>query len=271
MTSAIYVRKWDKSREAYDRGKVVKALQRYGFTGKEVDVLLSRIEAQLYNGITTKKLLQLISNEADSINFTFKKNDLRTALGLMRSKPDFEIFVQELLRGLGYKVSTNKVIQGYCVTHEIDGVAERDGKLYYIETKHHSKTHIRTLFGDSLAVKAKLDDIRHGYSEGKNDYDFEGAILICNTKMTQHADDYSRCVGIKHIGWNSPSGNGIDVLIEKSGVYPFTILPGLSKQEIRKLQSLNVVTVKDVIKLKSSSLGESRLSELKALANQLID
>jgi hypothetical protein len=189
----------------------------------------------------------------------------------MRSAPDFEVYIQKLFRGLDYDVTSNRVIQGHCVTHEIDGIAAKDGKQYYIETKHHSKTHNLTPFIDSLAVKAKLDDIRRGHDEGKNMYDFEGAILICNTRMTEHARAYSRCVGIEHIGWNTPTGNGIDALIERSRVYPLTVLPTLTKNEARKLSSIGVITVQDILNLESSALGENRVKELSDYARQLID
>lgn len=170
---SITVKKWGKSREPYDQSKVKRTLDRYGLAEKEINDILPKIENRLYDGIATKKILTIIREEIDRAEYHPKKSDLRKALCSMRSAPDFEIFIQELFRGLGYKVTTNKVIQGYCVTHEIDGVAEIDGKKYYIETKHHSTTHIRIPFIDSLAVKAKLDDIKHGYMKGKNDIDFE--------------------------------------------------------------------------------------------------
>lgn len=88
--------------------------------------------------------------------------------------------------------------------------------------------------------------------------------------MTQHADDYSRCVGIKHIGWNAPKGNGIDALIVRTGVYPFTILPGLTRKEVSALRSSRVITLGDVIGLESWGLSRERLMELKGLARQIV-
>ena len=265
------VKKWNKTTEPYDRDKIKRTLQRYGLSEGEIEEIISKVEMKLYNGITTKKILKIIDEEIEKSRYHVKKSDLRRALGNMKPAPDFEIFIQRLFKGLGYKVTSNRVIQGHCVTHEIDGTAAKDGKLYYIETKHHSTTHNLTPFIDSLAVKAKMDDIKNGYLEGKNEYDFEGAILICNTRLTNHADDYARCVGIEHIGWNSPRGNGIDTLIEKSRVYPFTIIPTLTKKEMKTLSSQNVITIEDLLTLKHSRINEKRLNELKDLARQIID
>lgn len=266
----IFVKKWDKSKEPYDRNKLAQSLERYGLTQEQTSHIIPKVENQIYDGITTKKLRQIMLNEIKGSKFDFKRNDLRTALGLMRSKPDFEVYVQELLRGLGYDVTPNRVIQGHCVTHEIDGVAEKDGKQYYIETKHHSKPHIRIPFIDTLAAQAKLEDIRKGYEEGRNNYEFDKIIIICNTKMTSHAEQYSRCVGIQHIGWNSPRNHGIERHIEDTGIYPFTVLPTLAPKERKTLSSMGVTTIQDVLKLETSKLDKSRLKELKEEADRLL-
>lgn len=265
----LMVRKWNKKTEPYDRGKIKRTLQRYGLSQREIEELIPKIEKRLYNRISTKKILKIMDEEIEKSRYRVKKSDLRRALGNMKPAPDFEIYIQRLFKGLGYKVTSNRVIQGHCVTHEIDGTATRDGKLYYIETKHHSNTHNLTPFIDSLAVKAKMDDIKNGYLEGKNEYDFDGAILICNTRLTNHADDYARCVGIEHIGWNNPRGKGIEALIEKARVYPFTILPTLTKKEMKTLSSQNIITIDDLLTVKHSRINEKRLNDLKNLAQQI--
>jgi ATP cone domain/Restriction endonuclease len=271
LTNEINVRKWDKSREPYNRDKIIKTMRRYGLNDSQIEDVLEKVERQHYNGITTKKLHAIIKDEIEKSEHQVKRSDLREGLALMRSAPDFEKYVQALFRGLGYEVTSNRVIQGFCVTHEIDGVAVKDGKQYYIETKHHAKLHNRTPFIDSLAVKAKLDDIRHGYATGKNDYDFDKAILICNTKMTKHAEDYSRCVDIEHIGWNMPRGRGIDELIEESRVYPYTVIPKLTRAEIRRLSSLGVVTVRDILDVNLSGLEKGRARIIKDQARRIMD
>ena len=271
MSKEINVKKWDETKEPYNREKVIRTLRRYGLNNSQIDDVLAKVEARHYDGITTMMLHSFIKEEIDKSQHQVRRSDLREALAMMRPAPDFERYVQELFRGLGYKVTSNKIIQGYCVTHEIDGVAVKDGKQYYIETKHHSKLHNRTPFIDSLAVKAKLDDIRHGYAEGKNHYDFDKAILICNTKMTKHAEKYSSCVDIDHIGWNMPRGRGIDELIEESRVFPYTVIPKLSRNEIRMLSSLGVVTVQDILDKNISGIEKGRTRTIKDLAQRIMD
>ena len=94
----VTVRKWNKSREPYDRDKVRRTLDRYGLGEDEAQIVLMNVEKKLYDGISTKKILSMIKEEIDSTGYKVKKSDLRRALGSMRSAPDFEIFVQELAR-----------------------------------------------------------------------------------------------------------------------------------------------------------------------------
>ena len=258
----INVVKWDGSSQPYDREKIRLTLIRYGLSRKDIDETLDSLEQNLFDGITTKEIFQLIEIKSKTKQRT-QQRDLRTAIGEMNSKPDFEDFIQQLLENTGYTVHNTREIQGKCVTHEIDGIAEKDGKLYYIETKHHSKPHIRTPFIQTLAAKSKLDDIREGYQLGNNEFDFERIIMLCNTKMTSHAERYAKCVGIQHIGWKTPEG-GIEQMIRKTKTYPVTMLASASKSEKKKLSIAGIVTLDDLLKQnRVKSVSNSNLRKLK--------
>ena len=266
--SEIEVVKWDGNTQPYDREKIRLTLYRYGLSEKDIEHTLDNLEQTLFDGITTKEIFQLIEIQSKNKHRT-QKRDLRTALGEMNSKPDFEFFIQQLLEKTGYTVYNTREIPGKCVTHEIDGVAEKDGKLYYIETKHHSKPHIRTPFIQTLAAKSKLDDIRAGFQMGKNEFDFERVIMLCNTKMTSHADRYAKCVGIQHIGWKTPDG-GIEQMIRETKTYPVTLLASASKIEKKKLSDAGIVTLDDLLKVEwIKSVSKENLLKLKNEARRI--
>jgi Holliday junction resolvase-like predicted endonuclease len=198
------------------------------------------------------------------------KTDLRTALGKIKSAPDFEEYARRILAAEGYEVLTNQEIQGYCVTHEIDGVAIKDGKTCYVETKHHTKTRIFTPFIVTLAAKAKYDDIKKGYQNGKNSFNFDRVIIICNTRLTSHANQYAKCIGIEHIGWKTPQNNGIDAIITRNNLYPVTILKNLSRNEYEKMSSFGIVTLNDLINTDFNLLSAERIKELQKEAQIII-
>ncbi len=267
--SAINVTKWGGKVVPYDRSKIRKTLDRYGLSENEADEVMDQVEGSLYEGIPTKEIYQLIEKLSTGRTRVLKR-DLRSALGEMKSKPDFEVFIQQLLGKMGYEVRDERIIPGRCVNHEIDGVAEKDGKLYYIETKHHSKPHIKTQFIHTLAAKSKIDDIRAGFLEGKNDLDFHSVIIICNTRLTSHARRYAKCVGIQHIGWKTPKDGGLEHLIRSTKTYPVQIIRSLTKPEKNKLSAAGIVSLDDLMGAGSvPRVSPTRLRELKGEAKTI--
>ncbi len=243
----LKVTKWNGEKQEYDPEKVLGTLSRYGVTGKEAKDMLDEIESKLFSGIRTSKILDIMHRRLDEREKTGRlKRDLRSALVLMKSAPDFEEYVRLLLASEGYDVRPNAVIRGRCVKHEIDGVLERDGELVYLETKHHRRCHSYTPFYVSLSAKAKFDDIRRGYEEGVNSYDFSRVLIVCNTRMTEHARRYAECVGIDHIGWKAPPERGIDRIITEAGVYPVTILRSVGRRERNALSEAGIVTLRQL-------------------------
>jgi Holliday junction resolvase-like predicted endonuclease len=227
----------------------------------------------LYNGIKTKEILTLI-NKYLKLHVKHKptKKDLRTAIGLMKSAPDYEEFARRLLEAEGYEVQANKVIQGHCVKHEIDGVAAKNGELCYVETKHHSKTHIYTPFIVTLAAKAKFDDIKQGYIEGRNEFNFDKIIIICNTRLSSHANQYAKCMGIDHIGWKTPYEDGVESIISRHDLYPVTILNSLTKKEHQYLSESGIITLNDLfVKEIKPKTSKTRIIELQEEAEKIIN
>ncbi|MGC8993740.1 MAG: ATP cone domain-containing protein, partial [Candidatus Aenigmatarchaeota archaeon] len=107
----IYVTKADGSKQPFDKQKIINTCLRLQATLQQAQSIADRIEAKAYDGIPTKKILQMI--------FTYMKKyrpvigyqiDLRQAIAMLRSKPDFEIFVSKIFESLGYKTKTNLII-----------------------------------------------------------------------------------------------------------------------------------------------------------------
>jgi hypothetical protein len=267
----MIVTKFDRSKEEYNSEKVYYTLLKRGASEEEAATILKEIEKELYNGIKTKEILNLMDKNLKLyVKHKPTRKDLRTAIGLIISAPDFEVFARRLLIAEGYEVQPNQVIQGHCVTHEIDGVAAKNGELCYVETKHHSKTHIYTPFIDTLAAKAKFDDIKQGYSEGKNNFNFDKVIIICNTRLTSHANQYAKCMGIDHIGWKTPPENGVESIIARHNLYPVTILDSLTKKEHQKLSVSGIITLNDLLKKNiKPKISKTRLLELQEEAEKI--
>lgn len=173
----------------------------------------------------------------------------------------------------GYEVTPNRVIQGFCVTHEIDGILVRNGETTYLEVKHHIDPHSYTPFDVTLAAKAKWEDINEGFRRSLSNHFFDRVLIVCNTKMTLHAKTYADCVGLDHLGWNEPYGQGFDSLIDEKELYPVTILKSLKEEERDALSGSGILTLKQLLEKRKEivNLSKVRVSRLIKEAKGIFD
>ena len=219
-----------------------------GATRKIAEKVVRRVEVNIYEGIETKKILQMIFRYLSKYRPSVKYQIcLRNSLSLMRAKPDFERFIQILLSEHDYKVAPNQIVRGKCVEHEIDAVAEKDGKTYIVEIKHHFKYHTLTGLDESRIARAVFEDITEGFKLGLNNLKVDRAMIVCNTKFSLHAKRYAECRGIRKIGWSSPPNHGLQNLIEEKKLYPISCLKGLDTRTKEKLASAGILLMKQLI------------------------
>jgi len=268
----VYVTKADGSKQPFDKQKIINTCLRLQASLEQAQSIADKIEARAYDGIPTKKILQMVF-------FYMKKYrpaivyqiDLRQAIAMLRSKPDFEIFVAKLFEAMGYGVETNLIIQGKCVEHEIDVVARKEEEVILVEVKHHVNHHTYSGLDVFLQLNSTLEDLREGYEIGKNNFRFTKAILICNTKVSEHAKRYALCKGLEFIAWKFPTEKGLERIIEEYKLYPITFLKGIERNEAYKLADVGIVTVKQLLDYtekisRKSGIGKNRILQLQKAA-----
>lgn len=245
---AITVVKANGKTQPYIRKKVLNTCERLGATRGEAEMVAEKIEKKLYDGIETRKILQLIFRELQKFKPEVKcQICLRKALSLMKSKPDFERFVQLLLKEHGYTVIPNRILRGRCVEHEVDAIATKDGETYIVEIKHHANFHTPTGLDESRIARAVLEDVTEGFEFGLTPMKIDRAMIVSNTKLSGHARRYAECKQIRHVGWNSPANRGLQMMIEEKKLYPITFLKGLNSAAREKLTSAGIIVLKQII------------------------
>jgi len=251
----VLVTKFDGTKQPFDRTKVLQTLRRMGAADDVAESVVADIESRLYDGIETKKILQMVFRHLRKHKpVTKHKIDLRKALSMLSPQPGFERFVQELLREHGYQVTPNQIVRGRCVEHEVDAIARKDGKTAIVEVKHHYRPHTRTNLDVSRISRAVFEDVTEGYAEGVNDLKIDYPMIVCNTKMTDHAKRYADCRGIRHIGWSYPKNGDLQSLIEQKKLYPVTFLKGLNATSREKLALAEIVLLKQFARTKTNKL-----------------
>lgn len=263
-----YVLKFDGRKEPFEKEKVYNTCLRMGLSKQNAKEVADRIEEKVFNGIQTKKILQMIFDFAKEYKPEVKQRiDLRQAISLLRSKPDFETFITLLLEKEGYKVEHNQIISGACVDHEIDDIAKKGKEVVYVEVKHHVQYHTFSGVGTFLEVQATFEDLRDGIAENKNNYDFTRPLVILNTKLSEHARRYAECKKINFIAWKDPLENGLEKRIEDYKFYPITLLRNLDAKTEAQLGDAGIVLLKQLVEMNIKEIA----SMTKISANKISD
>jgi HJR/Mrr/RecB family endonuclease len=231
----------------FDREKVVKTCLRMGADRQTAYEVAERVERRLYEGIRTEKILQMIfaflRTRKPSVGRLF---DLRKGLSLMSSKPEFERFVQILLAHNGFDVAPNQILKGKCAEHEVDAIARKNGVTYFVEAKHHSSYHVSTGLDESRIARAVLEDVTEAFALGETHLKIDRAMIVTNTRYSEHAIRYGKCRNILQIGWSSPVNLGLQNMIGEKNLYPLSCLRGLKDYERMKLVNSGIVLIKQI-------------------------
>ena len=237
----ITVIKANGEKEPFSEDKLRNSIQRAGIENEFQNELVRKIKEQLYDNIPTSKIYDYVIRFLDDSNKPMSgKYSLKKAImDLGPSGYPFEDFIAEVLKRMGFTTKTRVAIAGSCINHEVDVVAEKDGKKIMVEAKFHNLTGTKTKVHVALYTKARFDDIK----ERSN---LDEAWIVTNTKTTTDVIDYARCSGMHVISWDFPNNGSLRDLIEKSRLHPVTALTSLSFSQKQQLLSDHVVLCKDI-------------------------
>ena len=252
----VSVTKVNGELQHFDREKVIRTCLRLQCSREYADNVADRIQSKLYEGITTREILRMIYRySAERRPQVRYEVDLRKAISLLRSKPDFEQFIARLLSEYGYNVTGPQIVRGRCVEHEIDAAAGIDGGIVYVEVKHHIWPHTYNGKDIFLQAQATLEDLVNGYESGFNKIRFNKAMVICNTKLSDHAIRYADCAQIEYICWKSPKDNSLEKLVEDKRLYPITVLKTLDSRTEARFGDAGIVLLSELLHLDVEELS----------------
>ncbi|MDP3941331.1 MAG: restriction endonuclease [bacterium] len=238
----ISVQKADGTSEPFDREKMVRSLRRAGVPKQLEHRAIDHIESKLYDGIQSWELYQHVSEFLGSSEHPYCKSKYSLKQAIMMLGPTgypFEDFVAKILEIHGYKTEVRQILNGKCITHEVDVIASKDGKRAMIEAKFHNNPGNRSDVHVALYTKSRFDDVKI-----KNRLD-EGW-LVTNTKATTDAIGYAKCENLKIVSWGYPEGESLRDLIEKYTMHPITMLTTLSTSMKAQLLGHHIVLCKDI-------------------------
>ncbi|HEY4513945.1 MAG TPA: restriction endonuclease [Candidatus Paceibacterota bacterium] len=242
----VLITKADGETELFDPSKLAKSLTDSGATPAIRDRVIEHVVRELKPGMTTediyKHAFEILRTE-EKAPVAARYSVKRAVFELGPSGFPFEQFLAEVLRAHGWSARTGVVLTGRCAPHEVDVLAEKDGRRIGIEAKFHNDPAGKTDIKDALYVHARYQDLTNS-PDGTSRTD-EGW-LVTNTRFTQNAIRYAQCSNLTLIGWDYPHSNGLLNMIEEAKVHPLTCLTTLSGSEKRRLLDNKIVLCKHV-------------------------
>lgn len=247
-----YIVKASGERELFSEEKLRQALRNASAPHDLIEGIITEVEGHLHDGMSTHDIyalaFEILSREARESADRYSLR--RSVMDLGPDGHAFEVLVGEIFEAQGFSVKTGQIVQGACVTHEVDVVADNGVERILVECKFHNQQDLKSDVKVALYVQARFDDIKkRAAREGVNE--FHATWLVTNTKLSLDAIRYAECVGMKVIGWNYPIDGNLQDLIERSGLRPITSLTELNQKQKRLFLDLGIVTCKDISKNKN--------------------
>lgn len=238
----VEVIKASGEKEAFSEKKVLMSIRRAGVPEPLQNEALLHVKEKIYENIPTSEIYHHITEflEKSPEPFTRAKYSLKNAImALGPTGFPFEDFVAKILEAMGYTTETRVILQGKCISHEIDVIAVKENEKIMIEAKFHNLPGTKTDSHVAMYTKARFDDVKERHK-------FTGAWVITNTKATIDAFIFGDCVGLKVIGWSLPEGESLRDIVEKKGLLPITALTSLTHEQHKKLLENHIVLCKEL-------------------------
>ena len=248
-TNKIFITKASGESVPFSADKLKLSLERAGANEDEIDRIIEEISSELYEGISTKKIYRTAFNllKKDSGHLAAKYHLKRAIMELGPSGYPFEKFIGEILRYQGYKTTVGEIIQGKCVSHEIDVIAELDHHHFMIECKYHNQPGKFSDVKIPLYIQARFKDVETQWLKlPGHESKFHQGWVVTNTRFSSDAIQYGNCAGLKLLGWDYPLKGSLKELIDTLGLYPITCLTTLTKMEKKSLLDRKIVLCKEI-------------------------
>lgn len=272
----IYIIKASGDKELFDEAKLIYSLRTARADQTLTREIVDHIEQDLQDGMRTTDIynhaFELLkrANPPVAAEYSLK----RALMQLGPSGFPFEKFISEMLAAEGYRTSTGVFVQGECVEHEVDVVAEKSGERIMVEAKYHNSPDTKSDVKVALYVHARFEDIkkRLGHTKGAEGV-FNKAWLMTNTSFTTQAIQYASCAGLALTGWNYPKGHTLQDLVQRTQSHPITCLTSLSDRHKFELLKEGTVLCRDIVRdsspLVKMGINKSHIADIVTEGNSL--
>jgi hypothetical protein len=216
----------------FEEEKLRRSLENAGANPKTIDDIVTEINRMLVPGISTRKIynkaFQLLKKSHKPCAARYKLK--RALMELGPSGYPFERFVGEVMKARGYDVHVGITLDGKCITHEVDVLAENHDSRIAMECKYGNTKSKKIPTTTVMYVHSRVRDLWSTWQgipqlQGKK---FRG-FVVTNTSFTSDAIKYAKCSGeLELMAWDYPHHENLRTLLDKHRLFPITVLSSLT-------------------------------------------
>ena len=260
----------------YNPLKLEQSLLKSGASQMVVETILDAIEKEIYEGISTKQIYKMAFGLLKKAsNSHAARYNLKEAIRLLGPAGFFfEKYIARLFSSENYQAVTNFILQGKCVSHEIDVLIKKDNTIAMIECKFHMGKDANSDVKVPMYILSRFNDLKDNRHTifTRNDT-VSKCWIVTNNRFTTDAIAFAKCSKLNLLSWNYPDNNNLKTKNDTNYLYPITCLTTLSLAEKDKLLVLDVILVKELINnsecLEKIGLSSNRIKNVLKEASEL--
>lgn len=243
----LHVTKVSGDEVPFEENKLVHSLERSGASEAIINEVLEDVRGHIYEGIPTKKIYRMafaiLKRKTVSSAARYQLKQAIADLG--PTGYPFERLVASLFEHQGYRVKVGQLVDGRCVQHEVDVIAEKNGTRYMMECKFHADPERKADVKVPLYIRSRFVDVMESWQRADPALEYVGWV-VTNARFTTDAIDYGRCIGLQLLSWDFPQRGSLKERIDGSGLLPVTCLTTLRKFEKQQLLENGVIFCRDI-------------------------
>lgn len=262
----------------YNPSKLKQSLIKSGASNIEVDTILQTIEGEIYDGISTKQIYKMAFNLLKKASHSHAaRYNLKEAIRLLGPAGFFfEKYIARLFASDDYQTLTNFILQGKCVSHEIDVLVKKDNAIAMVECKFHLGKDVNSDVKIPMYILSRFNDLKDRLHTIYTRKDIVSKCwIVTNNRFTSDAIAFAKCSKLNLLSWNYPEDNSLKTKNDTNNLYPVTCLTTLSLAEKDKLLVQDVILVKEIINnsecLEKIGLSLNRIKNVMKEASELVE
>lgn len=233
----------------FDRTKLLTSLIKSGAKESVAENVVQSIEKEIYDGIGAhqiyKMAFKMLKQESNAHAARYNLKGAMQQLGPAGFV--FEKFVARLFDAEAYETRTNLILEGKCVSHEVDVIVQKDQRTEMIECKFHARSESNSDVKVPMYILSRFNDLNHKQHVlfGHN-CSISGCWIVTNNRFTKDAITFGNCSGLKLLSWDYPQKNNLRTKIDSNQLYPITCLTTLTNAEKDELLTMDLILAYDL-------------------------